>query len=298
MHGEGRAAPPGVLGIHAAGGGFHVKAASLDLSRPYFAAKLNANFPSNPERFGLPTIQGVVAVCDAANGALLALMDSIELTILRTGAATAVAAKHLARPGAAVVTIAGCGNQGRVSLRAIARVRPIARALLCDVDAARAARLADELSAELDGRVEVVTALPDATRQSGIVVTCTPSCQPLLGPDDVRAGTFIAAVGADNPEKHEIAVDLMARAVIIADIVAQCAEIGDLHHAIAAGVLGPEAVRAELGQVLAAVRPGRLTDEEIVVFDSTGTALQDVAAAALVYERAVASGRGSTVALA
>jgi ornithine cyclodeaminase/alanine dehydrogenase-like protein (mu-crystallin family) len=114
----------------------------------------------------------------------------------------------------------------------------------------------------------------------------------------VTPGAFVAAVGADNPHKHEIAVDLMAASAIIADVTDQCATLGDLHHAIDAGVLRRDDVRAELGQVVAGLRAGRHSPAEVVVFDSTGTALQDVAAAALAYERAVASGRGLPIALA
>ena len=125
---EGRSLPPGVLGVPARGGGFHVKAAGLELSRTYFAAKINANFSQNFERFGLPAIQGVILLCDGENGRPLALLDSIEVTILRTGAATAVAAKYLARPRSQTATVCGCGNQGRVQLRALTRVLPIERA--------------------------------------------------------------------------------------------------------------------------------------------------------------------------
>ncbi|HKP35692.1 MAG TPA: hypothetical protein VJT71_02450 [Pyrinomonadaceae bacterium] len=113
LHGEGKTQPPGILGVHAANGGFHIKAGLLELNRPYFAAKLNANFPQNAKQFGLPLIQGVIALCDAESGYPLALMDSIEITILRTGAATAVAAKYLARPDSKSILICGCGNQGR-----------------------------------------------------------------------------------------------------------------------------------------------------------------------------------------
>src|SRR5215211_5723761 len=129
LQGEGKTTPPGVLGLHARDGGFHIKAGWLELSRPYFAAKTNANFPQNVKRFGLPLIQGVILLCDAENGYPLAVMDSIEITIQRTGAATAVAARHLARPDSKVVTIAGCGNQGRISLRALRQVLPIEKAL-------------------------------------------------------------------------------------------------------------------------------------------------------------------------
>ncbi|MGH8623403.1 MAG: hypothetical protein ACRET3_14815, partial [Burkholderiales bacterium] len=98
LHGERKAAPPGVLALHSAEGAFHIKAGMLGSSRPYFVAKGNTNFAANPQRFGLPAIQGVIVMCDALDGRLLALLDSIEITIQRTGAATAVAAKYLARP--------------------------------------------------------------------------------------------------------------------------------------------------------------------------------------------------------
>ena len=118
LHGEGRADPPGILSMHGRDGSFHIKAGILDLARPYFAAKTNTNFPGNPERFGLPTIQGVLLLAEAERGAPLALMDSAEITAIRTGAATAVAARHLARRDAAIVTVCGCGRQGRLQLRA------------------------------------------------------------------------------------------------------------------------------------------------------------------------------------
>src|SRR5262249_42294269 len=122
LHGEGRLQAPQVLSFQAGEGAFHVKAASLPFSKSYFAAKLNGNFSRNRERFDLPTIQGVIVLCDAENGYPDAVMDSIEITILRTGAATAVAAKYLARKDARVATICGCGNQGEVQLRALTRV--------------------------------------------------------------------------------------------------------------------------------------------------------------------------------
>src|ERR1041384_8247892 len=121
LHGEGRAPAPGVLGMHAQSGGFHIKTGILPLRRNYFAAKANANFPGNPAS-GLPTIQGIILLFDADDGQILAVMDSMEITTLRTGAATAVAAKYLARKDSRTATVCGCGTQGRVQLRAIRTV--------------------------------------------------------------------------------------------------------------------------------------------------------------------------------
>src|SRR4051812_47319450 len=122
LHGEGKALPPKVLAIHTDHGGFHIKAGVLGTGPSYFVAKINANFPANPKQYGLPTIQGIVVVCDASDGRLLALIDSIQITIIRTGAATGVATKYLAPLNAEIATICGCGNQGRISLKAMLTV--------------------------------------------------------------------------------------------------------------------------------------------------------------------------------
>jgi alanine dehydrogenase len=292
LHAGGASIPPGVLGTHVPGGGFHVKTAGLLADERVFTAKVNANFPENPARRGLPTIQGVIALFDADDGRPLAVLDSIEITSLRTAAATAVAARHLARADAGVVTVCGCGEQGRSQLRALAAVRQLRSALAFDVDAARAERYARTMADELGVAVSAVTDLPSATRRSDIVVTCTTARRWLLGRADVAPGAFVAAVGADSPEKQELEPALLAASTVVVDVLEQCATIGDLHHALGAGAMTRADVHAELAEVVAGRKPGRRAEDEVVVFDSTGTALQDVAAAWLVYERAVARGVG------
>jgi alanine dehydrogenase len=298
LHAEGKSLPPGVLGVHARDGGFHIKAAGLELSRPYFAAKVNANFFRNAERHALPTIQGVVVLYDGENGRPLAVMDSMEVTTLRTGAATAVAAKYLARADSKTATVCGCGNQGRVQLRSLARVLPLERAYAYDRNEGRARDFADELSDELGIEVTAANDLTDAVRRSDVCVTCTPSKKYFLNREDVAAGTFVAAVGADNEDKQELDPRLFVSNKIVADILDQCASIGDLHHAVEAGVVTRADAHAELGEVIAGRKTGRTSDEEITIFDSTGTALQDVAAAAIVYEKALSSDRGVKFAFA
>ncbi len=298
MHGERKAPPPGVLGVHAQGGGFHIKAGLLHLDRSYFAAKLNANFFANAEKLGLPNIQGVVLLSDGANGSPLAVMDSIEITIQRTGAATAVAAKRLARPDSKTATICGCGNQGRVQLRALARVLPIRQAFAWDAGREHAQRFAAEMSSELGISVTAADDLAKAVRQSDVCVTCTPSKQWFLARKHVAPGTFVAAVGADNEDKQELDPRLLVGNKVVADVLEQCATIGDLHHALAAGLLIRDAVHAELGEVVAGIKSGRTSPDEITIFDSTGMALQDVAAAVVVYQRALAEGAGKTITFA
>lgn len=288
---------PGVLGVHLQTGGFHVKTAALGSARGYFAAKVNANFPENPSRHALPTIQGVIALFDLASGKPLAILDSIEITILRTAAASAVAARHLARPDAHILTIFGCGEQGRSHVRVLKLVREITRVYAIDIDAARAVSFAKALGDEL--RIEVIPNETPAVAMaaSDIVVTCTTAIAPVLTTALVRPGLFIAAVGADNPEKQELEPQILVRSKVVVDLVTQAASMGELHHAIRAGLMAPTDIHAELGQIVAGQRPGRTSSEETFVFDSTGTALQDVAAAALVYERAVRTGRGTVLEL-
>jgi alanine dehydrogenase len=265
--GRGEVSRPAIAGVPASGGAFHIKAA---ISGDRFAAKMNSNFFN-----ATPRIKGVIVLCDATEGRVLAVMDSIEITILRTGAATAVAAKYLARKDARTALICGCGNQGRIQTRALQRVRKLDRIFAFDSNRDVAADFAEEIGAE---------AVP-APVWADIVVTCTPSREPFL--HQVQPGTFVAAVGADSEDKSEIAPKLMASSKVVTDVTEQCRTIGDLHHA-------PDArVYAELSEIVAGRKRGRERDDEVIIFDSTGMALQDVAAAAIVYERALAAGRGT-----
>lgn len=289
---EGRCASPVPTQIDVAHGAFHIKPGSLPRGPVYVAVKVNGNFPDNRARHGLPTIQGAVLLADAGNGRPLALIDSLEITLQRTGAATAVAARHLARPDAHTATICGCGAQAPLQLAALRHVLNLRRVFAWDIDPAVARAFAERMAAESGLTVEAVAGLSEATRVSDVIVTCTPARVPFLGIDDVPAGCFVAAVGADNPAKSEIKPDLMAGATVVVDLLEQAAAMGDLHHAIAAGAMRANEVAAELGQVVAGARPGRQAPDEITVFDSSGTGIQDVAAAACAYEIARDRGLG------
>jgi alanine dehydrogenase len=294
---EGRALKSGVLGTHVDGGGFHVKTSGLSRGRKYFAAKINANFPRNPSLNGLPTIQGVIALHDASNGILLALIDSVEITTLRTAAATAVAAKHLARSNARTVTVIGCGVQGRSQLLALSRIRSLTSVKAYDVDTRIAREYADEMSKVIGCVIEAVDDYRAAAHGSDIIVTCTAAKAPFLTKSDVSEGTFIAAVGADSEDKQELEAALLASSKVVVDVMDQCATIGELHHALDDGVMRREDVHAELGDIVSGKRPARESATEVIIFDSTGTALEDVAAASLVYERALEAGSGSEISL-
>jgi len=255
------------------------------------AIKLNGNYPGNPADNGLPTVQGVIYLADATNGRPLALMDSIEITINRTGAATTLAARHLARPDSRVATICGAGVQGRIQLRAIIAAAKLDRIHVWDTNQDAAAAFAKERSKALCIDIRHASSL-DVVRDSDIVVTCTSARQAFLTAAHIRPGTFIAAVGADNSDKSEIDPKLYAASLAVVDSGEQAAEIGDLRHALAAKAVTASHVHATLGEIVAGTKPGRTDASAITLFDSTGMGLQDVAAAAAVYRRAIAADVG------
>ena len=253
---------------------------------------MNGNFPGNPQHNGLPTIQGAIILSDATNGCLLAITDSIEVTLRRTAAASALAAHHLARADTATLTICGCGDQGRAQLEALADELKLTRVFAWDINASAAKAFAEEMSVNVRCKIEVVDDLAAATKRSDMIVTCTTARAPFLDTGHVQPGTFIAAVGADSHDKSELAPQLMARGRVVVDVLEQCLSIGDLHHAVEAGAMSPIDVHATLAEVASGQKQGRANDNDITIFDSTGTAIQDVAAAIRIYERAKARRTG------
>jgi ornithine cyclodeaminase/alanine dehydrogenase-like protein (mu-crystallin family) len=294
--GKGETAAPAIVGVPGVDGGFHIKAGLWQRGRSFFAAKVNGNFAGNAAR-GLARIQGVVVLSDGDTGEPLALLDSASITTLRTAAATAVAAQYLARPDACIVTICGCGVQAGAQLIALSRVRTIRKVYAFDIDRERAREFACEMKDALAIDTFAVDDLRAASRASDIVVTCTSSNTALLFAEDLSPGAFAAAVGADSETKQELDAALLSTVTVVTDVTAQCATIGDLHHAIAAGTMRLDRVHAELGEIVARRKRGRSSAEEVIVFDSTGMALQDVAAAAAAYEAALDMGRGTVVTL-
>ena len=293
LQGEGKIPSSGILGVRTQSGGLHVKIACLSGAKNYIVAKLNTNFAQNYARFGMPTIQGVIVLYDADNGRLLAVLDSIEITLKRTAAATAVAAKYLARKNSAVATICGCGEQGRAQIRALSLIFRFGKVHAFDIDSNASLRFAAELSRELKIDMEPVSTLPGAIRNSDVVVTCTPATEFFVRKEDVAPGTFIAAVGADDSHKNEIDPALLASAKVVADTLEHICSSGDTHHAIVAGLMQEENIYAELAEVVAGKKTGRASEAEITIFDSTGVAIEDAAAAAFVFEKALTIGIGN-----
>ncbi len=285
----GRMSVPDVVHIPAPDGAFHVKSAGSIDDPFYVAVKVNGNFPDNPRRTGLPTIQGAIILCDGQNGSLLAVIDSIEVTTMRTGAATAVAAKYLAPNNTKIATIIGCGIQGRVQLLSLLEVLPLETVYAFDSDRDQTHSFVEQMAAETKLEIIPVDDFADATLASQVIVTCTSSRAPFLSRDHVSPGTFIAAVGADNDDKQELEPDLLGHAKVVVDLVDQCAKIGELHHALDAGTMTRADVVAELGAIVTGTKRPDFASDDIIIFDSTGSAIQDVAAAGIIYERAKAN---------
>ena len=293
-YGEGGTTPPQSMGLRAPAGTFHIKAATADV----FAAKINANFPDNPRRHRLPTVQGILVLMDLDRVMPLSIFYASLITTLRTAAATAIATRYLAGPDAATVTLIGCGTQGRASLRAIQLVRPIAKVFAIDVDAGAATRFATDREANAGLELDATASIDDAVAHSDIVVTCTTARAPVLHARHLHPGLFIAAVGADNPEKQELAPEVLRESRVVADIAEQAATMGDLHHAIEAGLLTRNDIHGELSDVICGRVAPRRNADEVFVFDSTGTALQDVAVASVALARATERGAGLEVGFA
>jgi ornithine cyclodeaminase/alanine dehydrogenase-like protein (mu-crystallin family) len=285
----GRFDVPAVGHVSGVGGMFHIKAAQRAGSPALAVIKVNGNFPSNRAQHDLPTIQGFVALLDADRGCVLALMDSIEITARRTAAATALAAKYLAKSQSRTLAMIGCGVQALYHVAALRDVALLETVVFCD-PSDEAANAFGARMRELNLSALRVADAKTAARGADIVVTVTTSTRALLELSDVDSGTFVAGVGADNPSKHELGADLMRGSRVVVDSVAQASSMGDLHHAITAGAMQPTAVCGELAELVVGRVSGRSKDDERWVFDSTGLSIQDLAAAEMIYERARAVG--------
>ena len=286
----GRAELPSVihLDVPEHEGEIHIKAGYVH-GGPHFAVKVASGFPGN-EASGVPPSNGMVMVFDAATGASAAILfDGGHITDARTGAAGAVAARHLAPTAPRAVAVIGTGVQARQQVHALSHVRRFEEVRIWGRNADRAEGCAHDVrSLEVvasGGVVRVAASVREAVEGADIVITVTASRDALVKADWLAPGVHVTAVGSDGPDKQELHPDVLARAdLVVADSVAQCVRMGEIHHAVAAGLLKEEEV-VELGAVTADRHPGRTADEEITLCDLTGLGVQDVAAATLVMER-------------
>ncbi len=264
-----------------------------------FAVKIGAGFFNN-YRLGLPNSPAMMVVISAKTGMTEAiLLDNAYLTDVRTGAAGAVAAKHLAPEISDTVGQIGTGAQGRYQMQGLKTVRDFGRILAFDLDQDRLAAYVKEMSTQLE--VEVV-ACPDAAtvvRDSSVVVTSTPAREPYLKAEWLHPGLHITCMGADLPDKQELETNVLSRAdLLVCDRKSQAFKMGELHHGIAEGLISKDADIIELGQIVSGEKRGRTGEDQITICDLTGTGAQDTAIAVFALKKAAALGLGQTIAMA
>ncbi len=297
QHSRGEVILPAVMSFdfREVAGETHVKGAHLKGS-PYFSVKVASGFYRNPER-GLPVGSGMVSVFDATTGQLRAvLFDNGFLTDLRTAASGAVAADVLARHDVQSVGVLGCGIQAAYQLAALLEVRSPRRVVVYCRTRVNAEAYAATVAKAHGLEAAVASAPAQAVAGVDICITTTPSRTPIVRSSWLRPGVHITAIGSDMPHKQELDADVLARADKVAvDSVAQASRQGELHHALDAGLLGPAGVYAELGEIVAGMKPGRERPDEITVADLTGIGVLDAAVAGYVTEIALAHGIGHSL---
>jgi ornithine cyclodeaminase/alanine dehydrogenase len=269
---------------------------SYSPSKNYAAIKLLTQVESNPSR-GLPMIQGLVFLMDSTNGNLLAMMDGKYITSLRTGAASGLATQVLACKEAAVAAIFGAGVQGATQLEAVCAVRPIKKAYIFDVNPVSAATYAERQSAKLGIPVYVGSSL-DLLRDADVICTATGARAPLFQTGHLKPSVHINAIGSFRPHMQELPPDWVASANVYVDHVDSClAETGDLLIPIEKGLMTRNHILGEIGDVVNGKIAGRTNSHDATLFKSVGVAVQDLAAAALIYEKAQSQNIGEELAL-
>ena len=261
-------------------------------SRAALGTKLVTVFESNAER-GLPTHLATVILLDPETGALLALMDGRYITEARTAAVSAVSVQKLARTDASVLAIIGSGVQARSHLEAIARVRPLSEIRVWSPTATRVAEFVASMQPHSAAPIIAAVTAEQAVRGASLVVLATSAREPVIRDEWVAAGAHVCAVGACRPTQREMDARLVARGALYVDsLEAALVEAGDIVLAVKDGSIDASHIRGEIGAVVGGSVKGRSSNEELTIFKSLGMAVEDVAAAQLVYQRAISQGRG------
>jgi alanine dehydrogenase len=259
--------------------------------------KIICHHEQNRAKYDLPASAGLVVYHNPLTGVPLAVMDCAYITAMRTGAATGVSAKYLARENAKVVGILGAGAIALPQVAAIAKVRDLSRVKVHDLDSAAANRLVRAVK-DMGLQADAVDSPRDVCRDVDILVTCTPARSALVRGDWVEKGMHIAAVGADMPHKRELDSGVYARAdKWVTDILSQALVTGEIAQALVDGAITENSMHATLGEIVAGRKKGRENDAEVTVFKSTGMAIQDIATAKRIYELAKQKGLGVEVSI-
>ncbi|WP_186394883.1 ornithine cyclodeaminase family protein [Stappia sp. TSB10GB4] len=267
------------IGYHKAGELISMKASS-------------GGFTENPALYGVPNGMGTILLFDARSCALICIMDGSLITGLRTGAAGAVSVKLLARKDARRLASIGTGNQARMQIRAISEIMKI--------EAVHAANRSPDALAAFKADIEREFGIPvmpeqsarDAVEKADILITTTRGSGPVVEADWVRPGTHIIAIGTDQRGKQELDPEIFRDAKVVVDSLSQCVEKGETWHPLNRGIIARSDIHAEIGEILLGRKPGRESDAEVTIFDSTGMAIQDNTTAAAIYRNALAGNLG------
>lgn len=250
--------------------------------------------PENIRR-SLPTVMAIIIFSDPRNGFPLCVMDATYATALRTGAAGGIAAKYLARPDSKRIALIGCGVQARTQLQALNELFEIERVNIWGPNRAEAIRFIKQMGQLRKLKIQIQNTVKACVKDSDIIVTTTPSRQPLVNSKWIKAGTHINAIGADARGKQELDPMILKRAKIVVDAWGQASHSGEINVPIRKGKLSKKDIYADIGQIVAGKKQGRRKKEEITVFDSTGLAIQDVAIANIIYRKATKLKKGKYV---
>jgi ornithine cyclodeaminase len=258
--------------------------------RPLYALKTVAIFPDNPSR-GLDPHQGTVTLYDGTTGQVLAVMNASPITAIRTAAVSGLATRALAREDARVLAIVGAGHQAGSHLAAMLEARPFEEIRI----SARTRESAERLAAEWPA-ARAMASNEEAVRGADVICTVTQSAEPVLRADWLAPGAHVNAVGACLPHTRELDTETVVRSSFFTDRRESCEnEAGDYVIPLQEGAISNGHIKAELGEVLAGVAPGRTADDELTVFESLGLAIEDLAAAEYLLRRAGETGKGTTV---
>ena len=274
---EGRADMPPILRLEVPewNGEVDVKTAHVR-GLEHFAIKVSPGFFDNPG-LGLPSVSGLMLLHASRTGMLRAVfLDNGYLTDVRTAAAGAVAARHLAREDSQTVGVIGAGSQARLQARALRLVRDFRKVRVWARDGQKAKKCAEEISSLTGAECEAVDTPSDAVCDSDIVITATPSRSPVVKPEWLRPGVHVTAMGSDAEDKNELEGGVLERAdLLVCDSRSQCMRLGELHHAVSSGILSGDVAVTELGRIVTGAEPGRTNEDQITVCDLTGTGVQD-----------------------
>ncbi|MDI6806585.1 MAG: alanine dehydrogenase [Candidatus Aenigmarchaeota archaeon] len=252
--------------------------------------------PENPEKYKLPTVMAIIVLIEPETGKPLAIMDGTWITNMRTGAVGGIAAKYLARKNSKIIGMVGVGAQARTQLLALNEVFDIEEVRIRDRTLESCKKFEEDMKF-LGLNIVIKERIEDVVKGCDILVTTTPVTQPIVKNGWISEGMHINAIGADAVGKEELEPEILKRAKVVVDDREQAIHSGEINVPISKGIFKPEEIYAELGEVIAGKKNGRVNDEEIIIFDSTGLAIQDLAAATLVYRKAKEVGLGSEVEL-